>query len=91
MKRKQLYPELKKAKEDGIKAKLVRDKLYIGNKLFENTTGDKVYQTQEAEKEGEEGKLNYSRVFYSRRTDRNLPRQTYETPVRNKYSLLEHL
>ncbi|VDI59818.1 Hypothetical predicted protein [Mytilus galloprovincialis] len=37
-KRKDLYPIMKKAKSEGKKVKLVRDKLYINGKLYYNTT-----------------------------------------------------
>ena len=35
--RKELYPELRKAKEEGKRAKIVRDKLIIEGKVFNRT------------------------------------------------------
>lgn len=88
MKRKSLYPEMKRAKDDGRKVKLVRDRLYIDNQLFVKET-DCLDSPKRNNPGNEKKKVAYNTVFYSKQRSRFPETQANETPLRNRFSALE--
>jgi uncharacterized coiled-coil protein SlyX len=94
MRRKPLYVEMKKAKDNGDEVKLIRDKLYINRERFlpEEESMVKERNQERYNQTNKTSEIPRSRVFYSRKGRNELNRNT-NTPTtylqHNRFSALE--
>ncbi|XP_060562755.1 putative uncharacterized protein DDB_G0282499 [Ruditapes philippinarum] len=97
--RKPLYQELKKAKENGDKVKLVRDKLYINNERFHPNTETRNRRRPDNENRQSRPKYNsnvnnpqnarYRMVYNSRMKDPITEIPLVPTPISNRFDCLD--